>query len=83
MPRKSRRSKQKRRRQVIVGTPAAPARTEQIAAARPRQQAGVVDTSALALFAERYRYALRDIRRTFIVAAICVALMVGLYFLFE
>jgi len=83
MPRKSRRSKQKRRRQVIVGTPTAPARTDQAAAARPRQQTGVVDTSALAQFAERYRYALRDIRRTFIVAAICVALMVGLYFLFE
>gem|GEM_PF-6482085 len=81
MPRKSRRSKQKRKRQIIVSPPTPSARSEQVMTSRSRQQAVAADTSTLAQFAQRYQYALRDIRRTFIVAAICVALLVGLYFL--
>jgi hypothetical protein len=83
MPRKSRRSKQRRRRQIVPTAPAAHARPSQVAASVPRQQLAARDTVTAAQFAQRHWYAIRDVKRTFIVAAICLALLIGLYFLID
>ena len=82
MPRKSRRSKEKRRHRIVPSTPPTQARPDRIPpSSSPRQQFASREATTVAQFAQRYRYAIRDIKRTSIVAAICVAVLVGLYFL--
>lgn len=83
MPRKTRKSKQRRRPLVIPPTPAGTRRVDRGTTLSAREQATTRNAAAVAQLTQRYRYALTDIRRTLVVAGIALAVLIALYFLID
>jgi negative regulator of sigma E activity len=83
MPRKSRRSRRTRAAQTLPkpATPIGVRRAEQAKASPFRQAPGGRSAQSVTDVSQQYRHLRSDVRRISLVAAVCLAVLVGVYFL--